>query len=296
MVTLFAVALIVWVCKEAAEDTIRTARGASPSDPRKGFRGYLDDRWKAIADRHHRVAESGHITAFDAHQRRRHLARKKALKFAGFKTDEAIAKGAQEHRRRMALIAQGADPDARPVEPLTPEPATEPQAEPWSPYADNPTSTDMKENHTMVNTGEITGPAGVKQFHDDLKAVMDGTVSIADTLAGLGSDLEQRAADLGANLQATEHAASGMTMLGMSDAAAAAMSLMDTQKAIQDAMNALAAAVKEHAGAILDQAGSATSNLRTINAAYDAQMRVKEARVAAGRGNLAEDAFLDNND
>jgi hypothetical protein len=291
--TLFAVALIVWVFKEAAEDTIRTARGASPSDPRKGFRGYLDDRWKAIADRHHRIAESGHITAFDAHQRRRHLAREKALKFAGFKTDEAIAKAAQEHRRRMALIEQG--PDARPVEPLTPEPATETQAEPWSPYANNP-NTDTKEHHTMVNTGEITGPAGVKLFHDDLKAVMDGTVSIADTLAGLGSDLEQRAADLGQNLTATETAAAGMTRLGMSDAAVAAMALMDTQKAIQDAMNALAAAVKEHAGAILDQAGSATAGLRTIETAYDAQMRVKEARVAAGRGNLAEDDFLDNND
>lgn len=295
MVTLLAVAFFVWVCKEAAEDTIRTARGASPSDPRKGFRGYLDDRWKAMADRHHRVVESGHITALDAYQHRRHLARQKALKFAGFKTDEAIARGAQEHRRRMALIEQGIDPDARPVEPLTADPEPQPRAEPWNPYAHNP-NTDMKESNTMVNTGEITGPAGVKQFHDDLTTVMTGTVSIADTLAGLGADLEKRAADLGANLTATETASAGMDQLGMTDAAKAATALMDTQKAIQDAMNTLAAALKLHAGVIFDQAEASRNHLSTIESAYDAQMRVKEARAAAGRGNLADDDFLDNND
>jgi hypothetical protein len=363
MVTLIIVGVLAWALKEATEDVIRTAKGDPPPHPRKGFRGYVEDRWNALADRHHRAEESGLITQLDAWAYKRHLARKKALKRAGFKTEEDIARAAVEHRRRMALIEQGINPDTMPPlfsklgkvqepttppvileDPAEPEEAAEPealkpepgvsidghyydnvevwlnpeyfppeqyhdpqpgiddyyppepdenpdtQAEPWSPYA----PTETKEN-SMSNNGEITGPAGVKQFHDDLKASMDGAASIVDILVGLAYELEGRANDTAANLTATDTAAGGMDALGMTDAAAAARSLMEIQEAIRAALND-AAAIKDHAARISDQVGASQAHLATIKTAYDAQTRMKDERVGAGLGNLARDQYLDEND
>lgn len=351
MVTLIIVGVLAWAVKEAAEDVIRTWRGDPPPSPRKGFRGYVEDRWNALADRHHRAEESGLITQLDAWAYKRHLARQKALKRAGFKTEEDIARAAAEHRRRMALIEQGIDPDTvpRPVsvlvdepnepddepEALEPEPGVSvddhfytsaevwlnpeyfppeqahdpqpgidnnyppepnenpgPQAESWSPYA--PTDSDTKEN-SMSNNGEITGPAGVKQFHDDLKASMDGALQIVDILVGLAYELEGRANDATANITATETAAAGMDGLGMGDAAAAARALMETQQAIQSALTE-AVAIRNHAAVISDQVAAADTHLAAIKAAHDAQLAVQDARRGAGTGNLATDEFLDNND
>jgi len=353
MVTLIIVGVLAWALKEATEDVIRTVKGDPPPHPRKGFRGYVEDRWNALADRHHRAEESGLITRLDAWAYKRHLARKKALKRAGFKTEEDIARAASEHRRRMALIEQGIDPDTvpRPASVLVDEPTepeepvdepealeqesgisiddhfytsaevwlnpeyfppeqyhdpqpgiddyyppepdenTDPQAEPWSPYA----PTDNTKENRMSNNGEITGPAGVKQFHDDLKASMDGAASIVDILVGLAYELEGRANDTAANLTATDTAAGGMDALGMTDAAAAARSLMEIQEAIRDALND-AAAIKDHAARISDQVGASQAHLATIKTAYDAQTRMKDERVGAGLGNLARDQYLDDND
>jgi hypothetical protein len=368
MVTLIIVGVLAWALKEAAEDVIRTVKGDPPPSPRKGFRGYVEDRWNALADRHHRTEESGLITQLDAWAYKRHLARRKALKRAGFKTEEDIARGAAEHRHRMSLIEQGIDPDTTPslfpdrgkggkpvpseppgehaplaepdsiVEPdetetaqtsvddhfdsivrpwgtefadvangTGPAPVERPDTDdpgndfdaipelqgPWSPYA--PTdNTNTKEN-SMSNNGEITGPAGVKQFHDDLKASMDGAAAIVEILAGLAYELEGRAKDAADNLAATDRAAGGMDGLGMTNAAAAARSLMEIQQTIQTALTE-AAAIKDHAATILEQVGASTPHLAAIKAAYDAQTRVKDERVGAGLGNFSRDTFLDDND
>src|SRR5690606_15079129 len=102
------------------EDTIRAGRGDAPSGPRKGFRGYLDDRWAALADRHHTNKEAGLLSAGDSWAHRRHLARKKALALRGYKTDEDIARAAYHHRRRLGLIGQGIEPDTAPPPPGAP--------------------------------------------------------------------------------------------------------------------------------------------------------------------------------
>lgn len=330
MVTIIIVGVLAWALKEAAEDVIRTVRGDPPPSPRKGFRGYVEDRWNALADRHHRAEESGMISQLDSWAYRRHLARDKALKRAGFATAEAIALAAAEHRRRMALIEQGIHPDAEP--PAEPELITEPtvgvgyhydtNAELFdgqkndtsltaAPAADIPTPdttpkapegvwdpfapiTDTKET-TMSNNGEITGPAAVLQFHDDLKTSLDQAAGIVDILNGLAYELEGRANDAAANIAATETAAAGMDGLGMTDAAAAARSLMETQQAIQDALTE-AAAIKDRAAVIADQISASQVHLAAIKSAHDAQLAVQDARAGAGRGNLATDDFLDGND
>lgn len=340
MSVIFAVGFIVWMLKDAVQDNIRAARGDAPRASRPGLRGYLDDRFKALADRHHKVEESGLISQLDAWAYKRHLGREKALKIAGFKTDEAIAKAAHAHRTRMALIEQGIDPDALPVcEPAAPatdeadEPGveTEPEAaggepgvsidghfydnvevwlnpehfppepadptaqdEPWSPFES--ASTNNTKETTMSNNGEITGPAAVLQFHDHFKTTIDDTVLVTDTLDGFAADLEARAKDVAANIGATEAAAAGMDKLGMADAARAAAALMETQQAIQAALNAAATAIKESAAVLTDQILTTHQHLATIKAAHDAQLAVQDARAGAGRGNLAKDSYLDDND
>lgn len=357
MSVIFAVGFIVWMLKDAVQDNIRAARGDAPRAARPGLRGYLDDRFKALADRHHKVEESGLISQLDAWAYKRHLGRKKALKVAGFKTDEAIAKAAYAHRARMALIEQGIDPDTSPASPVpnqtepaeppvvltdepkaetttTPEPVedgpgvsidghfydnvevwlnpeyfppkhddTDPQPstnnqpesqeQPWSPFESDST-TDTKET-AMSNNGEITGPAAVLQFHNDLKASLDGAAAIVDVLNGLAYELEGYAKETGKNITATETAAAGMEGLGMTAAAAAAKALMETQQTIQTAL-AEAAAIKERAAVIADQITASQAHLATIKAAHDGQLAVQEARAGAGHGNLADDDFLDGND
>lgn len=354
MVTILVVGLFVWVLSGAVEDTIKAARGDAPRSERRGLRGYLDDRWQALADHHHAVAASGLLTRGDARLARKHLARTKALKLAGFATDEDVAKAKAEHQHRLGFIAQGIDPDTLPPlfpvrgqvwepptepkpvvaeepepepteaapeptaepgvaidghfydnvqvwlnpeffppEPATPEtdPTPEPEDTPWSPYA--PSNTDTKETH-VVTAREITSPAAVKQFHDDLKAVIDATTATADTLEGRAAELQTRASEVAGNISATEYAAADMRTLGMHDAAAAAEALMETQQAIYDALTADAKANREHAATITDQAAAAQGQLAAILAAHDGQLAVQEARAAAGRGNLAADNFLDN--
>jgi hypothetical protein len=347
MVTLIIVGVLAWALKEAAEDVIRTVRGDPPPSPRRGFRGYVEDRWNALADRHHRAKESGMISQLDSWAYRRHLAREKALKRAGFATDEAIALAAAEHRRRMALIEQGINPDAEPPAPVASEPIVEPDSsiddhydtnaellddpennssptinptpdtEPaptldparstqaptdptpkapegvWDPFAP---ITDTKETTTMSNNGEITGPAAVLQFHDHFKTTVDDTVLVTDTLDGLAADLEARANDVAANISATETAAAGMDKLGMTDAAAAAAALMETQQAIQAALEAAATAIKASAAILTDQILATHEHLAAIKAAHDAQLTVQDARTGTGQGNHATDAYLDNND
>lgn len=343
MVTILVVGLIAWALTGAVEDTVRAARGQDPRTERRGLRGYLDDRFKALADHHHAVAASGLLTAGDARMARRHLARTKALKLAGLADAEDVARAKAEHRHRLRFIDRGIDPDtmpplfpprgqeweppepdAVPVVEADPEPtvdlepaaptvddhfdsnqwgtefadaatATSPDPgaqKPWTPYAPN---TDTKET-TMPNNGEITGPAGVLEFHNDLKAVMDATRTIADSLTGTATDLQERADEMGDNIPATETAAAGMERLGMTDAVPAAMELMETQGAIQTEMNALAEEMNKRAAAILDLATASGSHLAAIKTAYDAQLLVRDARDGAGRGNLATDTYLDNND
>jgi hypothetical protein len=120
IVSLLVVGAIAWVLTGAVEDTIRAGRGDAPSGPRKGFRGYLDDRWAALADRHHTNKEAGLLSAGDSWAHRRHLARKKALALRGYKTDEDIARAAYHHRRRLGLIGQGIEPDTAPPPPGAP--------------------------------------------------------------------------------------------------------------------------------------------------------------------------------
>lgn len=351
--TFLVVGLIAWVIKGAAEDVVRAWRGEPSTAPRGGFRGYVNDRWKALADHHHAVAASGMLTAGDARQARKHLARTKALKLAGFATDEDVARAKAEHQHRLGFIAKGIDPDTMPplfpprggaweppveadliLEPHnSPEPPPEPTVddhfhsnantwgtefadaaraeqhdsqpgidnyEPpgplhWSPF-ESTDNTDTKENSTMSNNGEITGPASVLQFHNDLKAAMDASVTIVDTLTATAAELEDRAKDVDANITATETAAAGMGGLGMGDAADAARALMENQKAIQDSLSALADAIKQHSGAILDQINGTAFYLSMIKSAHDAQLAVQDARAGAGHGNLATDTFLDGND
>jgi len=120
IVSLLVVGAIAWVLTGAVEDTIRAGRGDKPAGPRKGFRGYLDDRWAALADRHHTNKEAGLLSAGDTWAHRRHLAREKALKLAGFRTAEDIARAAYHHRRRLDLINQGIEPDTAPPPPGAP--------------------------------------------------------------------------------------------------------------------------------------------------------------------------------
>ncbi|MEU5157279.1 hypothetical protein [Glycomyces sp. NPDC021274] len=330
MVTLIIVGVLAWAVKEAAEDVIRTWRGEPPPAQRKGFRGYVEDRWNALAERHHRAEESGLITASDARAYKRHLARKEALKRAGFATDEDIARAAAEHRRRMALIDQGIDPDTVPSAPAVPEAAEpeppvveleptgpgvtiddhfydnvkvvdldntdqhpNPQIEPWDPFKTS--NTDTKETH-MSNNGEITGPAAVLQFHDDLKAIMDGTTTLVDALETRKSHIQTKVDEVAANLTATENAAAGMRGLGMNDAAEAADALMEIQKEVHDAMLQLRLDYDTAVSALIDQASAAQVHLAAIKAAHDGQLAVQDARAGAGLGNLADDTYLDGND
>jgi len=366
MVTILVVGLIAWAISGAVEDTIRSARGDTPRTERRGLRGYLDDRFQALADHHHAVANSGMLTAWDARLARKHFARTKALKLAGLATDEEVARAKAEHKHRLGFIAKGIDPDSMPPlfpkrdmvwepEPSTDEPlAAEPEMAPeppgqqepgttiddhydtnadvlsdpapglsvdavvhrgpddlwtaldqttatrpdpgpqgaWSPF-ETDSNTDTKETH-VVNAREITSPAAVKQFHDDLKAVIDATARTADTLEGRAAELSARAAEVAGNISATEHAAADMRRLGMHDASVAAEALMETQRAIFDALTADAQANRDHAATITDQAQAAQRQLSVILLAHNWQLSVQDARVAAGRGNLAHDAFLDN--
>lgn len=345
MVTILVVGFIAWALAGAVEDNIRAARGDAPRASRPGFRGYLDDRFKALADHHHRTAASGRITALGYWERKRSLAREKTLTLAGYKNAEEIAQAGYAHRQRMEYIARGIDPDntlaslstvkqqepldplpavttppsapAGPAEPgieidgrrytsaevwinpeyFPPEPsgrkadtaAPDPRAhaQPWSPYATS--NSDKKEATPM----EINSPADVKRFHDALKANMRGVATIVDTLNGLAYDLNARAGEVAVNITATETAAAGMTGLGMEDGAAAARALLDAQQAIKTAMDAIVTALQQHGATITDQAQAAQAHLDAIKRAHDAQLLVQEARRAAGRGNLAEDTFLD---
>lgn len=349
MITLLVVGAIAWVLTGAVEDTIRSARGDAPRTERRGLRGYLDDRWKALADHHHAVAASGMLTASDARQARKHLARTKALKLAGFATDEDVARAKAEHQYRLGFIAKGIDPDTLPplflkrgqvwepaepvvgeilvddteedLEPTEPErdepgvsidghyydnvqvwlnpdyacnrePAPGSEDKPWNPF--EPNNTDTKENPAMSNTGEINSPADVLRFHNDLKTVLDGATNICDTLTGLATELESRALEVVGNITATETAAAGMSALGMNDAATAAHSLMDAQQAIKQALLTLAEDAKSRAATIIDATGYSQTHLAAILAAHDAQLAVQDARAGAGHGNLARDAYLDN--
>jgi hypothetical protein len=347
VITLLVVGAIAWVLTGAVEDTIRSARGREPRSERRGLRGYLDDRWQALADHHHAVAASGLLTAGGARLARRHLARTKALKLAGIATDEEVAKAKKEHQHRLGYIVQGIDPDTMP--PLFPrrgkngapvpwEPPADPAAqakpdplletddiqepaptvddhvdsntdiwgtefpdaspdpwaqEPWSPYA--PTDNTTKENN-MSNNGEIAGPADVKQFHDDLMTVMDGTATACDTLQGRSAELQTQVDDVTANLTATETAAAGMRNLGMTDAAAAADALLEVQGSIHDAILQLRLDHDTAVAELTDQVEAAKAHLAAILAAHDGQLAVQDARAGAGHGNLATDDYLDNND
>lgn len=126
MVTILVVGFIAWALAGAVEDNIRAVRGDAPRETRPGFRGYLDNRFRALADRHQRTAESGRVTALGRWEHKRSLAREKALAVAGYKTREEIARAAAEHRRRLDLIDRGVDPDTG--ERLYEEPEVEPVA------------------------------------------------------------------------------------------------------------------------------------------------------------------------
>lgn len=337
VVSLLVVGFIAWAMTGAVEDTIRAARGDAPAGPRKGFRGYLDDRWQALADRHHATKEAGLLTAGDAWAHKRHLARKKALARAGYRTDEDIARAAWHHRRRLALIDEGIDPDTVPPPPDAPalkrrrqqsedpkeeldttdvvgltdldegpkdsyeeygdiepdiptkvldEAFSDPQGkQPWTPF------TNPKEN--QMTAGEINNPADVKAFHAQLSASLDAAIQNTDALAELTTTLKNRAADQIADIMATETAAAGMDSLGMSDAAAAARALIEQQQQIEQALKAIVAAVEAGAAAITDAVAAARPGVNAIGRAYTAQLSVADTRAGVGRGNLAEDKFLD---
>lgn len=318
MVEIIAIGLIAWVLTGAVEDNIRSARGDQPRTDRRGLRGYLDDRWAALADTHHR-----NRSLLDADgapgwwTRKRIMGRRRALAHAGYRTDEDIAKAAAEHRRRMALIAQGIDPDVTvtptvdpgvedqdPVDEPTPEGDRPPvytsadvwinpeYVKPWSPYDRDATQTDSKE--ATVATGEITSPADVLQFHTDTTAAMSGIGTIADTLVGTQGQLEERATECDANVATIDTAIAGMRQLGMDTAADAAVQLLEIQRDIAATMRGLAQALKEGAGALTDQVEASNAPLATIKAAYDAQVLIQDTRAGVGRGNLARDDYSDN--
>src|SRR5690606_10228377 len=120
IVSLLAVGAIAWVLTGAVEDTVRGIRGDKPAGPRNGFRGYLDDRWAALADRHHTNKEAGLLSAGDTWAHRSHLAREKALKLAGCRAAEDVARAAYRHRRRLGLVSEGVEPDTAPPPPGAP--------------------------------------------------------------------------------------------------------------------------------------------------------------------------------
>lgn len=358
--SLLVIGAIAWVLTGAVEDTIRAGRGDAPAGPRKGFRGYLDDRWAALADRHHTNHEAGLLSAGDSWAHRRHLARKKALALRGYKTNEDIARAAYHHRRRLGLIGQGIEPDTAPPPPGSPalkrphrmmrdrnqsgnhKPATEkekegettPQPEsndldtidvigltdlnpnsddhqgteenpkpttdestnepepdnnqgtPWTPF-NEPTK-----EHT-VTAGEINNPSDVKMFAAAMSNSLDTTTGTIDILNGLAAGLDERATDHAANALAAESAAAGMDRLGMSDAAAAARNLLEQQKQIQTAIQAIADALAAGSTTITNQVEAARPKVASIMRAYQAQLAVADTRSGVGRGNLAADTYLD---
>lgn len=326
MVEIIAIGLIAWVLTGAVEDNIRSARGDQPRTDRRGLRGYLDDRWAALADTHHRNRSLLNADGTPGWwTRKRIMGRRRALAHAGYRTDEDIAKAAAEHRRRMALIAQGIDPDEVPEVPTVDPPrdehgrfTTEPKDQPvpergegqgpaytsaevwinpeydqsWSPFDQDTTETDSKE--ATVATGEITGPADVGQFHADTTAAMDGISSIADTLEGTQAQLEQRATECEANMATIENAAAGMRSLGMDDAADAAGRLVEIQQGIAATMRSLAQALKDGTGQLIDQVEASRAPLAAIKTAHEAQVLVQDTRAGVGRGNLAADSYSDN--
>lgn len=331
VVSLLVVGFIAWAMTGAVEDTIRAARGDAPAGPRKGFRGYLDDRWQALADRHHASREAGLLSAGDSWAHRRHLARKRALARAGYATDEDIARAAWHHRRRLGLINEGIDPDTVPDPPGAPAPKrrrtdphgkykpavpetkskealdttdvvgltdldqtkpaaketadTDPQAKPWTPFT-NPKENDM-------TAGEINNPADVKAFAAAMTNSLNTTGSTIDTLDGIATGLAARIADHTANAKAAETAAAGMDSLGMTDAAAAARSLIEQQRQIEASMLAIVEAIQTHTASITDQVEAARRGVAAIGRAYAAQLAVADTRAGVGRGNLAADAYLD---
>lgn len=348
MVTILVVGLLVWVVKGAAEDVVRAWRGEPSTAPRGGFRGYANDRWKALADHHHAVAESGMLTRGDARQARKHLARTKALKLAGFATDEDVARAKAEHQHRLGFITKGIDPDTMPplfpkrgqvweppadgpvleaepeAEPepaeagvsiddhfytsaevwinpeyFPPEPndpsidAPEPDAQdqPWNPFESS--STDTKET-TTVSTGEINGPADVNAFRAAIAAVIAQAVTVADNLVGTATDLSKYADDFKHNIAATETAAAGMSALEIENAAAAARALGEIQETMRAALATIANVINDNAGILTDQAEAAGTHIAVIDKGYQNLVRMQEARVAAGKGNVHKDAFLDN--
>lgn len=346
IVSLLVVGAIAWVLAGAVEDTVRGIRGDKPAGPRKGFRGYLDDRWAALADRHHTNRDAGLLSAGDTWAHRRHLAREKALKLAGFRTAEDIARAAYHHRRRLGLINQGIEPDSVPddpgapalkrarrmmpdrdahgkykaptekekenkkegldttdvigltdldqndpepkktTEPTTDTEPTEPQAKPWTPF------TDPKENN-MTTAGEINNPADVKAFADAMRASLDATTSTVDTLTGIAAGLADRVTDHAANAAAADQAAAGMSDLGMSAGAAAAGTLIEQQRQIESAIRMIVTTIEQQAAVIADELEASRVSVAAIDRAYAAQLSVADARSGVGRGNLAEDKFLD---
>lgn len=381
MIELLVAGAIAWALTGAVEDAARSWRGQDPRTDRRGLRGYLDDRWQALADHHHAVAASDQLTRGDERAARKHLARAKALKLAGFATEEDVARARAEHQHRLGFIAKGIDPDTMPplfpargkggkpvpweapeetlplaepdsilepeppaAEPTVddhfdtnadlwthpgddhevetyeggesytvvdawvnpdyfppghrlwgpdtelPDPVTEPQPD-WSPFATS--NTEPKEN-PMPNTGEITGPADVKIFHDDLKQLMDGAVTNSDTMTATASDLTQITGEIDANTASIETAAADMRRLGMEDAAVAAEALIEIQSTIKTALVKAAEAMAAAAAVITDQVSAAGPQLAVILAAHDAQLSVVDLRQAVGPGKLATDAYSDN--
>jgi hypothetical protein len=155
VVTIVICVVLAYGLKEATEDLIRTWRGDPPPEQRQGLRGAIERGWDAVADRHQRALDSGHTSKYKYLKRKWHLSREKALAKAGFETEEEIARGAAEHRHRLALIEQGIDPDTvprlfpprgengRPVRWEPPE-ATLPLAEPSATVDDHfDTNTDL---------------------------------------------------------------------------------------------------------------------------------------------------------
>jgi hypothetical protein len=121
MAAIIVIGLIAWALSGAVEDTVRGIRGDKPAGPRKGFRGYLDDRWQALADRHHQnKALLDNSASPDWWTRKRLEGRRKALALGGMRTDEDIERAAYQHRRRIGLIRQGIDPDTVPPPPGSP--------------------------------------------------------------------------------------------------------------------------------------------------------------------------------
>lgn len=282
MVTIIICLVIGWGVKEAAEDLMRTWRGDPPPEQRRGLRGAIERGWDAVADRHQRALDSGHISAYGYWKHKWHLAREKALAKAGFKTEEEIARGAAEHRHRLGLIAKGIDPDTMP--PLFPPRGKDGRPVPWEPPVEEP----LAEPPSVLPDPEPAEPVATVDDHYDSNAdLLDDTeTTVPDTIPDPWDQAHPWSPY--APTVNTDTKENTMSSTGEITGPAGVLTFHNEFKTVMDSTTALADTLSARATEFEKQAGEVRDNITATETAAAGMSRLGMTDGAAAAEKLME--------